>query len=336
LIISAAPFRISFAGGGSDLPVFWRRRRGAVLSATIDKHVYITVHPYFNRSQTLLKYSANELVGSVGEIRHPILRECLRALWPQGGLEVVSTADVPSGTGLGSSSAFTVALLNALHALRGEFRRREELAREACEVEIERLGEPIGKQDQYAAACGGLNLIEFDPSGSVRVEPAVLSQTVLSDLEESFLLFFTGDQRETRSILSDQALQVGGDEEKFRSLERMVDLAYSMRERLAAGDVVGFGADLHEGWTLKRTLSARISNDRVEGLYAAARTAGALGGKLLGAGGGGFLALLVPAEKRGAVRSAMKGCFEMPFRFEWSGARIVHAGERSLDEGFVR
>ena len=336
MIIAAASFRVSFGGGGSDLPAYYTRRRGAVLSVTIDKYLYIAVHPYFDRQKTLLKYSQNELVSSVGEIRHPIFREVLETLWPQGGLEIVSTADVPGGTGLGSSSTFTVALLSALYAFRGEFREPKELARMAAEVEIERLREPIGKQDQYAAACGGLNLIEFDPSGAVSVKPVVLSPDVLDALQERLLLFYTGDQRDARSILSDQSAQLLVSQARMDDLTRMVELAYSMRERLLRADLDGFARDLAEGWRLKQSLSAKISNGRIETLYETAIGAGALGGKLLGAGGGGFLLLYCPPACQTAVRAAMSGCFEMPFRFEWGGVRTIHSSDHERQAGFVR
>ena len=335
MIISAAPFRVSFGGGGSDLPVYVRRRRGAVLSATINKYVYISVHPYFHQQQTLLKYSQNELVRTVDEIRHPIFREVLRELWPAGGLEIVSTADVPSGTGLGSSSSFTVALLHALYAYRGVFCSKERLARKACELEIDVLREPIGRQDQYAAAYGGMNVFEFQPDGTVTVEPLLLSTETAGTLQESLLMFYTGDRRETRGILEDQARQMEEDEESRERLSRMVELCYEMRERLLEGDLEGFARSLHNGWVLKRTLSRKISNGRIEALYERALAAGALGGKLLGAGGGGFLLLLCPPAVKGAVRAAMESCFEMPFRFEWGGSRIVHVGERHTEAGFV-
>ena len=258
MIISSAPFRISFAGGGSDLPVFCRRHKGAVLSTTIDKHVYISIHPYFHRRQTLLKYSRNELVDRVEEIQHPIFRTALMDLWPQGGLEIVSTADIPAGTGLGSSSTFTVALLHALHAFRGVFSSKEKLAREACQIEIDRLGEPIGRQDQYAAAYGGLNFMEFLPDGGVVVTPLLLRQEIVTALERNLLLFYTGQQRDTRGVLTDQQQQVAASEEKFNNLARMADYAYQMRDQLLAGELAAFARSMHEAWLLKRTLSARI------------------------------------------------------------------------------
>lgn len=335
MIISTAPFRISFAGGGSDIPVYYRRRRGAVLSATINKYIYLSIHPYFNRHQTLLKYSQNELVDDLDKIRHPIFREALKELWPDGGLEIVSTADIPSGTGLGSSSSFTVALLHALYAYRGTFCSKEKLARKACEMEIERLGEPIGKQDQYAAAYGGLNFFEFNPDGTVVATPVILPAETVTRLQKNLLLFYMGEQRETREILKDQARQVSMNEERFDNLSRMVDLAFHMRDHLVQGDLPSFAKAMHEGWVLKRTLSQKISNDRIDKYYERALTYGATGGKLLGAGGGGFLLLYCEEENQEKLRQALFDIYEMPFKFDWGGTRIVYIGERHTQEGFV-
>jgi D-glycero-alpha-D-manno-heptose-7-phosphate kinase len=335
MIISSAPFRISFAGGGSDLPVFCRRRKGAVLSTTIDKHVYVSIHPYFNRRQTLLKYSRNELVDRVEEIQHPIFRAALLDLCPQGGLEIVSTADIPSGTGLGSSSTFTVALLHALYAFRGVFSSKEKLARGACQIEIDRLGEPIGRQDQYAAAYGGLNFMEFLPDGVVVVTPLLLTKQTVAALEQNLLLFYTGQQRDTRGVLADQQEQVAASGEKFDNLARMADYAYQMRDQLLAGELAGFARSMHEAWLLKRTLSARIGTARIDQHYQRAIEYGALGGKLLGAGGGGFLLLYCEAEKQERLRKAMFDLDELPVRFDFAGSRILHVGDSHAATGFV-
>jgi D-glycero-alpha-D-manno-heptose-7-phosphate kinase len=335
MIVSVAPFRVSFAGGGSDMPVYYRRRRGAVLSTTINKYVYISVHPYFNRRQTLLKYSQNELVDTLDQIRHPIFREVLRELWPAGGLEIVSSADVPSGTGLGSSSSFTVALLHAVYAYRGTYCSKEKLAKAACRIEIEQLGEPIGKQDQYAASYGGLNFIEFNTDETVLTTPLVLPLETIVRLQENLLLFYMGDQRETREILQDQSKQVASSEERFDNMARMVDLAYTMRDHLLAGDLEGFASDLHAGWTLKRTLSSKITSAKIDQYYDRARQFGAKGGKLLGAGGGGFLLLYCDKQDQERLRKALFDCFELPFRFEWGGTRIAFVGDRDTGEGFV-
>jgi D-glycero-alpha-D-manno-heptose-7-phosphate kinase len=296
--------------------------------------MYISVHPFFNRAQTHLKYSQNERVKSLANIKHPIFREALEELWPQGGLEIVSTADIPAGSGLGSSSSFTVALLHALYAYRGTYCSKEKLAQKACEIEIDRLGEPIGKQDQYAAAYGGLNFIEFFPDERVVVSPLVLRQEIIEELENNLLMFYTGDQRKTRAILEDQNKQVASHREKTEILARMVELAAAMREELMKGSTEGFARTLHEGWLLKRTLSGKISTSRINDYYDRALESGALGGKLLGAGGGGFLLLYCEYSKQEKLRKALNELYELPFRFEWNGSRIIYVGDRHTKEGF--
>src|SRR3984885_51182 len=256
MIVSCAPFRVSFAGGGSDLASFYRKRRGAVLSCAIAKYSFIVVHPFFNASKYHLKYTRTELVDRLDDIQHPILREALRMQTIDPGIEIVSVADIPGGTGLGSSSSFSVALINALYAHRRIFVPKETLASEACMLEIERLGEPIGKQDQYAAAYGGVNLIEFERHGGVTVQPLLLPQTTLAELEGNLMLFYTGSQRDARSVLSRQVAALESDDVVAARMQLMVDLAYEMRDLLLAGDLAAFGRALHRGWELKRSLSA--------------------------------------------------------------------------------
>ena len=335
MIISSAPFRISFAGGGSDIAFFYRKRRGAVLSTSIDKYIYISIHPYFDSSRTLLKYSRNELVSDLSEIKHPVFREVLKELWPEGGLEAVSTADIPSGTGLGSSSSFTVALLHAVYAYRGTFCGKEKLASRACEIEVVRLGEPIGKQDQYAAAYGGLNFIEFNPDESVAVTPLILPRETLVRLENNLLLFYTGEQRSTGEILEDQRKNVATSVEKFENLSRLADLAYEMRDLLIDGDLQGFARTMSRGWLLKRSLSGRISDQRIDGYYKSALENGALGGKLLGAGGGGFLLFYCEPTKQEPLRKSLSDLPELPFKFDWAGSRIIYVGEHPVKRGFI-
>jgi D-glycero-alpha-D-manno-heptose-7-phosphate kinase len=241
------------------------------------------------------------------------------------GIEIASVADIPSGTGLGSSSSFAVALLNALYAHRSIFASKETLAREACVLEIERLGEPIGKQDQYAAAFGGLNFIEFHPNDSVTVQPLVLPQSLIAELESNLMLFYTGDQRDARTLLSRQVSIMQSDADKFATMQRMVELAYQMRDILTQGDLDEFGATLHRGWEMKRSIGAGISYPRIDEAYAAARAAGAIGGKLAGAGGGGFLVLYCPGSKQAAVRAALSGLKEVDFQFDRAGARTAFA-----------
>jgi len=325
MIVSCAPFRVSFAGGGSDIASYYRRKPGAVLSCAIAKYSFVIVHSYFNDRKYHLKYTRTELAESLDAINHPLLREALRMQNVDPGIEIASVADIPSGTGLGSSSSFSVALLNALYAHRSIFASKDRLAEEACILEIERLGEPIGKQDQYAAAHGGINFIEFEKNGGVNVQPVLLPPALISDLEGNLMLFYTGDQRDARSVLSTQIKEMESDEAKFQTVERMVDLSYEMRQLLLEGKLDDFGDALHRGWMMKRGLSGGITNSNIDDLYDMARKAGAIGGKLAGAGGGGFLVLYCPKPKQAAVRQALSALKSIDFRFDWTGARIAFA-----------
>jgi D-glycero-alpha-D-manno-heptose-7-phosphate kinase len=325
MIVSCAPFRVSFAGGGSDIAQFYRRERGAVLSCAVAKYAFVVVHPYFNALKYHLKYARTELVDRIDEIQHPILREAMRMQKVEPGIEVVSVADIPSGTGLGSSSSFSVALLNALYAHRRVFAPKEILAQEACELEIERLREPIGKQDQYAAAYGGINLIEFERHGGVTVQPLLLPTVTAAELESNLMLFFTGSQRDARTVLAQQVAAVESSEATFDRLRSMVELAYEMRDLLLAGDLNAFGKALHRGWEMKRAISAMISTSAIDQVYDRALAAGALGGKIAGAGGGGFLVLYCPKPAQSHVRKALSDLQSLDFRFDWGGARIAFA-----------
>jgi D-glycero-alpha-D-manno-heptose-7-phosphate kinase len=325
MIVSLAPFRVSFAGGGSDIAQFYCRHRGAVLSCAIAKYAFVVVHPFFNASKYHLKYTRTELVDRIEDIQHPILRETLRMLDIPPGIEIVSIADIPAGTGLGSSSSFSVALLNALHAHRRMFVPKERLAHEACVLEIEKLSEPIGKQDQYAAAFGGLNMIEFEPHGGVVVQPLPLAAETIAALEGNLMLFFTGSQRDARTILSHQVEAIKEDAATTARISDMVALAYAMRDHLLAADLDAFGEALHEGWKIKRAVSAMISSSDIDDMYDRARSAGAIGGKLAGAGGGGFMLLYCPRSRQEAVRQSLRGLQNLEFRFDWGGARIAFA-----------
>jgi D-glycero-alpha-D-manno-heptose-7-phosphate kinase len=320
MIISRTPFRISFAGGGTDLAEFYRGHSGAVVSTTIDKYMYLTVNRYFD-DHIILKYSQTELVSKLSEIRHPILRECLRKVGISKGVEVTSMADVVGGTGLGSSSSFTVGALHALHAFKGEYCTAEQLAREACEIEIERLKEPIGKQDQYIAAYGGFRFFEFVSDGTVRADPLIFPERVRAALSERLILLYTGVTRKASPILRRARA-------KFRAnahyLKRMRELADFARGELQLGMVDSLGELLHEGWELKKRLAHGISNGRIDRAYALARKNGAIGGKILGAGGGGFLLLYCPAAKRPAVLRALRGWREIGFKFEPEGSKIIY------------
>jgi D-glycero-alpha-D-manno-heptose-7-phosphate kinase len=325
MIVSCAPFRVSFAGGGSDIAQFYRRERGAVLSCAIAKYAFVVVHPFFNASKYHLKYTRTELVDRIDEIRHPILREALRMQKIEPGIEVVSVADIPAGTGLGSSSSFSVALLNALYAHRRVFAPKEVLAQEACALEIDCLREPIGKQDQYAAAYGGVNLIEFERHGGVIVQPLLLPTATAAELQSNLMLFFTGSQRDARAVLAQQLTALESDEATFGRLQGMVELAYEMRDLLLAGDLDAFGKALHRGWEMKRGISAMISTSAIDQVYERALLAGALGGKIAGAGGGGFLVLYCPKAAQPRVRKALSDLQSLEFRFDWGGARIAFA-----------
>jgi len=322
VIISKTPFRISFLGGGTDLPAHYRRVGGAVLSTTIDKYMYVAVNPRFEDTLRVA-YTRTEIVESLDELQHELVREALRLVGVKKGVEVVTIADVPAGTGLGSSSSLTVGLLHALYAYTGKFVSRERLAREACEIEIERLGHPIGKQDQYAAAYGGLNFIRFNSDDTVFVEPVICSPEVKKELFDSLLIFYTGLRRSSGSILWEQARRA---EEKHGVLVRLSELAEAGREAVGRGDLESFGLLLHEGWQLKRTLASGISRPEIDAWYETARAAGALGGKILGAGGGGFLLLFCPEERKEAVRLRLSqfGLREFQVAYEPQGSRIIY------------
>lgn len=327
MIITRTPFRVSFAGGGSDLPSFYRRHEGCVLSMTINKYMYVSIHPTFDRHETVVKYSKTETVRDVREIQHPIARQLLLD-YGMDGVEIVSTADVPSGTGLSTSSAYTVGLIHALNAFRGKMRSQERIAQEACELEIEKLGEPIGKQDQYGTAVGGLKYICFRRDDSVEVEPLVVSRKTLAELDSSLLLFYTGLTHSAGEILQEQTRNIAGEEEKYRSLVRMTELTLEMREAVVAGDLEAFGRILNENWLLKQKLASQISNSRINQYYELAMANGATGGKLLGAGGGGFLLFHCPVERQKRLRSALSDLRELPFAMENSGTRIIYVGDK--------
>ncbi len=327
MIITRTPFRVSFAGGGSDLPSFYRRHEGCVLSMTINKYMYVSIHPTFNRDETVVKYSQTEIVRDVRKIEHPIARQLLLD-YGLDGVEIVSTADVPAGTGLSTSSAYTVGLIHALNAFRGKLCSQERIAREACELEIEKLGEPIGKQDQYGTAVGGLKFIRFKSDDSVEVEPLAVSRQKLSELEGNLLLFYTGLTHSAGEILQEQNKNVAGEDKKFQNLVKMTELAYELREAVVAGKLDDFGRILNENWLLKRELASQISNDKIGKYYDLAMANGALGGKLLGAGGGGFLLFYCPKEKQKRLRSALSDLWELPFAMESSGTKIIYVGDK--------
>lgn len=325
MIISRTPLRISFAGGGSDLPSYYLKHGGAVLSTTIDKYIYIAVHRYFSSNQSLLKYSQTELVNNNDEIQHPLFRECMK-LVDVTGLDISSMADVPAGTGLGSSSAFAVSLLNVLHAYKHETVSAEYLASTACDIEINRLGDPIGKQDQYAAAYGGLNFIRFNYDGAVDVQKIVMNPKVKAQLERNLILLYTGTKHSASAILKEQGKEMQR-LDKQQVMHKMVEMAYELKDVLEHNQIDDFGRILNEGWLLKRSLANSISNSLVDTLYEQGMNAGALGGKLLGAGGAGFVLFYCPEDKQEAFRKQMSGYTEMPFKFENYGSKIIYMNE---------
>jgi D-glycero-alpha-D-manno-heptose-7-phosphate kinase len=323
MIISQTPVRMSFAGGGSDLPAFYRKFGGAVVSTTIDKYVYVAVNKKFDEA-IRVSYSKTEEVDSVDRVEHRIVREVLRLLEIPGGVEITSVADIPSrGTGLGSSSSFTVGLLHALHAYRHEYVSREHLGAEACHVELELCGERIGKQDQFAAAYGGLNFIEFDPDDAVTVHPIVCAKHTVEQMERSIVTFYTGMTRTAGSILTEQSAAMESDQAKQKTMLRMVELAHTLRDELQANHLDAFGEILHENWMLKRELASDISNSHIDEWYKCARLNGAVGGKLLGAGAGGFLMFYAHPDRHESIARALAPLRRVHLRFERSGSRIT-------------
>jgi D-glycero-alpha-D-manno-heptose-7-phosphate kinase len=323
MIITRTPFRISFAGGGTDLAAFYQRESGAVVSTAINKYMYITVNRRFDDT-IRVSYARTEIAGSVEEIQHPIVKAALKLTGISGGIEIVSIADIPAGTGLGSSSSFTVGLLNALYAYQGILKSARELAEQACHIEIDVIGEPIGKQDQYIAAYGGLCHIQFNPDESVFVNPIICGKERKEELANNLLLLYTGESRKANTILAEQKAGTRRDD-KFQSLQKMRDLAKQTRECFSDGlRPDDLGRLLHAGWMLKRELAGGISNGFIDSCYEKALAAGAYGGKVLGAGGGGFLLLVTPAEKRQTVRQALGDLQEMDFAFEAEGSKIIY------------
>lgn len=322
MIISRTPFRVSFAGGGSDLPSFYKKEVGAVVSTTIDKYMYIALHPFFNRNKIQLKYSKTELVNTINEIKHPIFREVL-AQFNLTGIDLNSIADVPSGTGLGSSSAFTVGLINVVKAYLGKSVACDVLAQMACEIEINKLNSPIGKQDQYAAAYGGLNFITFYGDDTVNVEKIIMNPNKKNELEKNLILVYIGGNRAANDILQKQQKNIA-DSSYFGYQKKMVQQAFELKKLLENNNINDFGAFLHEGWMLKKKMATGISNADIDQIYNEGIKAGALGGKLLGAGAAGFILFYCPREKQESFRKSMQKYYEMSFKFDTGGSKIVY------------
>jgi D-glycero-alpha-D-manno-heptose-7-phosphate kinase len=323
MIITRSPLRITLGGGGTDLPSYYRRHGGFLIAAAIDKHVYVTLTRPFTPG-IYLKYSQLEHVDAVDDVRHPIIREAIRLLGIEPQIEITTLADIPAGTGLGSSGSFTTALLRALYASERKLIGRAELAELAAEIEIERLGEPTGKQDQYAAAFGGLTAFTFDPEGRVEARPLKMPGGTLWDLEDDLLLFFTGFSRKAGSILQEQKARTETDDAAMLSqLHEVKDLGLRSLKVLEAGRTIELGALMHEHWERKRRRTAGMSNAQIDEWYDLGRRNGAIGGKLVGAGGGGFL--MFYAENHRRLREAMSkaGLEEVRFRFSFEGTKVL-------------
>lgn len=323
MIISRTPLRVSFVGGGSDLPAFYRQSPGAVLSMSVKKYVYLSMHEYFERQGCILKYSEIEKPRTADEIQHRIIQQVFTDMLIDR-VDFNSSADVPAGTGMGSSSAFTVGLLNLCFAYQGQYVSRVRLAELACEIEIDKLGAPIGKQDQYGCALGGINLIEFHTDGSVTYETVPLTIRQRRQMEQSLVMFYLGGTRSANKILSKQGAATLSNPQAVANLKAMVEQAHNLRGELCR-DVDTLGPYLHEGWLRKRSLSADISNSIVETAYDRARAAGATGGKLLGAGGSGFLLVYAPGDARGAVIEALAEYQIHDVNVDTAGSTIIYS-----------
>jgi D-glycero-alpha-D-manno-heptose-7-phosphate kinase len=324
MIITRSPLRISLGGGGTDLPSYFRKHSGFLIAGALDKYVYITLHQTFQPG-LIIKYSKMEQVATVDEVQHPLIREALRVAGiADPHLEITSMADIPAGTGLGSSGSFTTALLKALHAYRKNIVHPQGLAEQACQIEIDRLGEPVGKQDQYIAAYGGLTCFQFLPNGHVEAFPLKIDAETLYNLEDNLLLFFTGYSRSASAILKDQDNKSRqSDKEMTDNLHFVKELGYQSQEALESGNLSKFGELMNVHWDHKKKRSGGMSNGDIDRWYQLALDNGALGGKLIGAGGGGFL-MFYAADKTRLRRALMQeGLREVRFRFDFEGTKVV-------------
>lgn len=323
MIISRTPFRVSFFGGGTDHPAWYKENGGAVLSATIDKYCYLTCRflPPFFEHRNRIVWSQIEIVDDISEIQHLAVRETLRYLEIEEGVEIHHLGDLPARTGIGSSSSFVVGLLHALYALKGQMPSKRQLASEATYIERDRLGESVGSQDQVSAATGGFNRIDFGGAAEVRVSPMVFSNNRLELLQDHLMLIFTGISRTSSDIAREQIDSIKENHDELCSMHTMVDEATNILT--GSGDIRDFGRLLHENWKLKRSLTAKTTNPEIDQIYDTAIQAGAFGGKLLGAGGGGFMLLAVEPERQPIVKDALGSLLHVPFRFESSGSQII-------------
>lgn len=320
MIIVQTPLRVSFFGGGTDFPSYYLQEGGCVLTTAIDKYIFVTIKERFDR-KLRVGYTKTEMVDSLDEIHHELIRESLRQAGISTGVEITTMGDIPSeGSGLGSSATVTVGALHAMYSLLGELVPAERLAREACHIEVDLLGKPSGMQDQYIAAYGGFRFIEFKSSGNVEIERISLSPESRKKLNENTMLFYTGVTRQSDTVLTEQKQNINN---KLTILKEMKHIAYIARDQVLSGNVDAIGELLHESWVLKRQLASLISNSMVDEMYCLARKAGAIGGKISGAGGGGFLLLYCPYEYQDAVRASLSGLQELPFKLEPDGSKVI-------------
>jgi len=319
MIIVQTPLRISLFGGGTDFPGYFRAEGGCVLSSAIDKYVYVILKERFD-DQIRISYTVTEIVNQVDDINHELIREALKMTGIKKGVEIVTMGDVPAGTGLGSSSTVTVGALHAFHTYCGQTISMEQLAREACEIEVDILNKPIGYQDQFIASYGGLRFLEFHQDGSVSHQAIEVDPDISNQLSIRLMLLYSGAPRRSETILSEQKNNIHNN---LTALSKLKEITYEARIALTEGRLDTIGCLLHESWELKKSLAAGITNGEIGEIYQIARKAGALGGKITGAGGGGFLMLYCPPDKKEKVRSALSHLKELPFRFEPNGSRVI-------------
>jgi len=323
MIISRTPFRISFFGGGTDYPAWYRKHGGTVLATTIDKYCYLTCRylPPFFEHRIRVVYSKVESCQTIDEISHPSVREVLRYLNINRGVEIHHDGDLPARSGMGSSSSFTVGLLHALYALKGQMPGKQRLAQESIHIEQEILKETVGSQDQMSAAYGGLNIIEFSTTGEISIRPMTLTQERIEELNSHLMLFYTGIIRTASNVAESYVNNIENRKQQLRIMNDLLEESVNVLNN--GKDIKGFGEMLHEAWQAKRSLSKKVSSSNIDEIYNMARSAGAIGGKLTGAGGGGFMLLFVPPEKQLKVREKLSNLIYVPFKFEFFGSQIV-------------
>lgn len=326
MIITRTPFRISFAGGGSDIKNYYEFYGGCVVSVAITKYMYLSMHPYFDENGYLLKYSQSENVANLQDIKHRIIKAVFKR-YNIKGVDFNSSADIPSGTGLASSSAFTSGLINLCNAYTNKCMTKDEIANLACEIEINDLKSPIGKQDQYACTFGGLNYIKFNMDDTVNIIPILISEDNLKTIEKNLLLFYTGKTRFAENILKEQNLNIKNDIKKVKNLQKMVELANNLKKELSNGNIRGMGEILHAGWKYKKELANGITNPDIDNAYEMAINNGALGGKLLGAGGGGFLLFYAEEKNHNKIIKALSHLKQISFNFDYEGTKIIYHNE---------